>query len=386
LPQLARHDERISAHLDGIAVAGEMGIELCKLVLDPPSAGAMFAAAVGTIESRNAERLRGLLNLARAVHASRPGLASALGWVSASSLRGITKALLESPDPWWQELGVAACAMHRVDPGEMIGRAMTCPDESVRVRALRAAACLGRIDLRGACVDAMHAGSPALTLEAGRAALLLGERSTETDAMQRFATEPGRSGDIARALLLKLATAEQARALLKVLHGAPTHIRELIRAVGSAGDPQYVPWLIGQMEDPGLARIAGESFSLIAGLVIGQAGLERLRPEAFEAGPSDDPADDDVAIDEDDGLPWPDPAKIAAWWQVNSTRFAAGGRYFMGGPPTPTHCLSVLRHGSQRQRHHAAQYLCLLKPGTPLFNIAAPAWRQQRLLAQMSGS
>jgi hypothetical protein len=43
----------------------------------------------------------------------------------------------------------------------------------------------------------------------------------------------------------------------------------------------------------------------------------------------------------------------------------------------------LLKNGFQRQRMAAAIYLCLLKPGTPLFNCAAPAWRQQRLLAQM---
>ena len=47
-------------------------------------------------------------------------------------------------------------------------------------------------------------------------------------------------------------------------------------------------------------------------------------------------------------------------------------------------CVHVLKHGYQRQRILAAHYLCLLRPGTPLFNTSAPAWRQQRLLAQMS--
>jgi hypothetical protein len=43
----------------------------------------------------------------------------------------------------------------------------------------------------------------------------------------------------------------------------------------------------------------------------------------------------------------------------------------------------LLKNGFQRQRMAAAIYLCLLKPGTPLFNCAAPAWRQQRLLEKM---
>ncbi len=141
-----------------------------------------------------------------------------------------------------------------------------------------------------------------------------------------------------------------------------------------------MPWLIKQMEDLKLARLAGESFSYITGLDLAYLDLERKPPEGIELGPNDDPNDDDVAMDEDDSLPWPDAAKIADWWSANASRFVAGTRYFVGEPPTFAHCRQVLKTGFQRQRIAAATYLCLLTPGTALFNTAAPAWRQERLL------
>jgi hypothetical protein len=52
----------------------------------------------------------------------------------------------------------------------------------------------------------------------------------------------------------------------------------------------------------------------------------------------------------------------------------------VGGPVDEAHCLHVLRTGTQRQRALAAQQLCLLRPGEVLFPVAAPVWRQQRLL------
>jgi len=76
-------------------------------------------------------------------------------------------------------------------------------------------------------------------------------------------------------------------------------------------------------------------------------------------------------------------ARIKAWWAKNSARFQSGRRYFMGAPVTREHCIDVLKNGYQRQRILAAHYLCLLEPGTPLFNTSAPAWRQQRQLAAM---
>ena len=89
-------------------------------------------------------------------------------------------------------------------------------------------------------------------------------------------------------------------------------------------------------------------------------------------------------MDEDDGLPWPDQARIQAWWNQNGARFTTGVRYFMGSPPSRAHCVEVLKSGYQRQRIAAAYHLCLLNPGTPLFEWRAPAWRQQRELAQMA--
>jgi uncharacterized protein (TIGR02270 family) len=138
------------------------------------------------------------------------------------------------------------------------------------------------------------------------------------------------------------------------------------------------------MSDPALARLAGESFSMITGLDLAYLDLDRKPPEDFESGPNDNPDDDNVDMDSDDGLPWPDPEKIAAWWKANQHRFPAGQRFFMGQPPSMAHCLDVLKTGYQRQRMAAAIWRCILQPGTPLFPTDAPAWRQKRWLAQMS--
>jgi uncharacterized protein (TIGR02270 family) len=102
-----------------------------------------------------------------------------------------------------------------------------------------------------------------------------------------------------------------------------------------------------------------------------------------ELGPTDNPEDEEVGMDPDDSLPWPDPEKIQKWWDKHHNDFQPGVRYFMGKPPTWEHCLDVLKNGYQRQRIAAAEYLCLLRPGTPLFNTSAPAWRQKRWLDKM---
>src|SRR4029077_6214033 len=84
---------------------------------------------------------------------------------------------------------------------------------------------------------------------------------------------------------------------------------------GALGDPEIIPWLIDQMKVPALARAAGESFSLLTGVHIAYDKLEGPKPEGFEAGPTEDPEDEDVAMDPDDNLAWPDPASVKKWWE-----------------------------------------------------------------------
>jgi uncharacterized protein (TIGR02270 family) len=157
----------------------------------------------------------------------------------------------------------------------------------------------------------------------------------------------------------------------------------LIKGAGLIGDPTYVPWLMKHMADDKLARLAGESFSLITGADLALLDLERPPPEDLQSGPNDDPNDANVDMDQGDDLPWPDLERIERWWAQNSARFVAGQRYFVGAPVTREQGIEVLRTGYQRQRILAAQHLCLLEPGSVLFEWRAPAWRQSQVLAAL---
>jgi uncharacterized protein (TIGR02270 family) len=180
-------------------------------------------------------------------------------------------------------------------------------------------------------------------------------------------------------LLLRVLPSDPARELLRSLAQEGGDPQLLIDAVGAAGDVHYVPWLIQQMSQPAVARRAGESFAMLAGLDLAGLDLDRKPPEADSTPAEGDEAA--AALEEDLNLPWPDPERIEAWWQVNASRFQPGVRYFAGQAPTIASVTSELGDGFQRRRIAAAHYRCLLSPGTPRFNVAAPAWRQQRLLA-----
>ena len=383
LHHLRRLDDRLAAHLDGLAVAGEYGSSVCEAALETPGVGEVFAATVRAIEEKDERRLDKLFALVGAVPEAQPGLISALGWVSANYLQGTGAKLLSSTEPLRRLVGIAACAMHGVDPGTALTQSVTDPEPQLRARALGAAGELGRRDLLAACVSALQDKDPACRFWAAWSAVLLGDQHKAISALESFVLLPNPFRSRALRLLLKVLDLPSAQQLLKTIAQDPANKRLLIQGAGIAGDAQYLPWLIEQMADDPFARLVGESFSMITGLDLAYLDLERKPPENFEAGPTENPEDENVDMDPDDSLPWPDAAKIQAWWQANQAGFQQGVRYFMGEPLSVPHCRKVLREDYQRQRIAAAEYLCLLNPGTPLFNTRAPAWRQQRWLAKM---
>ena len=375
---LRRADDRLAAHLDGLAVAGDQAWPFCDAALETGAPGAVFTAAVRVIETRDAGRWNTLIGAATSSE-HRAAVMSALGWLDARQLQGLVVSLF-SGDPVRRSVGIAGCALHRVDPGPARVQWLRDTNALVRARALRAIGELGLQDDAADSLTALGDDDPECRFWAAWSATLLGNRGAAVDALLR---ETGVHRRRAFRLALQAGEPSSGHSVLQHLASDPAQVRWVIEGSGIVGDPSYVPWLLGHMQQEATARLAAEAFSTMTGLDVLE-GFETPRPRGYTDGPSDRADDEDVALDHDEGLPWPDVPKIEAWWQGNARRFQAGTRYFMGEPVNRPRCLDVLKSGYQRQRILAALYLCLLDPGTPLFNTSAPAWRQQRLLAQMS--
>lgn len=367
-------------------MAGDAGWGLLVEQLAYEEAGEVFAAAVIALESHDAGRIERVLEVAERVPETVPGFVSALGWVEKPKLQGTVNGFIRASSPFLRRLGIAACAVHRVDPQAALAEAIADPDPALRARALKAAGELGRADLletlRAHLADEDHG----CRFWAAWSAVLLSDRRQAPRTLLAIASDAG-SPCQERALRLvpRLLVADAAQGWFRQMAEDPARLRPLITAVGVHGDPYYVPWLIGQMATPAMARVAGEAFSMITGVDLAYADLEGEWPEGFAAGPTEEPEDEDVAMDPDEDLPWPAPALIERWWAENAVRFPAGQRFLCGQPISEAHCLEVLRTGYQRQRIAAALELALMRPDRPLFEWRAPAFRQQAVLKAGAG-
>jgi uncharacterized protein (TIGR02270 family) len=320
------------------------------------------------LEEADPRWLEPALKVAQSVPASRRGLFAAIGWTPIEALSVTVRRWLDAEDPLARLIGVVACSLHRVDPGPRLPRLLDDPDAAVRVRACRLVGEVGRADLR----ETVAGREDAAPWSAWAAALLGHGAAIEQTARQAAAHDPSLEL-AARRLELPAATA-----WIRALNGDPAQRRLVVRALGALGDPAAVPWLVARMTEPELARLAGESFTLITGADLENEKLEAASPGLAETGPSDDPAEEDVALDPDEDLPWPDPDKVAAWWQEHGGRFPRGARHLLGRPIDEEACAAAWRHGFQRQRRAAAYEEAVLRPGGPLRDWRARVVRARR--------
>ena len=380
---LRRLDDRLSAHFDGLALAGDEGWRCCEQALETPGGGELFMATVRALADRHRERFDKMCDLAVGGTAAHAGVVAALEWTTPQLLQGVVAALLSSDRAIRRHIGLAASAGHRVDPGQALTAALVAEDSMLRARALRAVGELGNRVHVPVCIQSCHDKDEGCRFSASWSAVLLGERQVALQALGDVAASVGAFAEQAFGLVLRVNGVGAGHEFLTTVREHADSERRVILGAGVVGDPKYVPWLIQRMEDPKTARLAAEAFVNVTGLKISQ-GFDTARPAAVEISPSDEIDGPSGALDPDEGLPWPDVQKIAGWWEAERSNFRQSERYFLGESVTVQHCLEVLKTGSQRHRRAAAEYLCLLSPGMSLFNTGAPAWRQQRLLAHMT--
>jgi len=381
LIDLAKLDDRVEAHLDGLRLAGESGWEIAKsALLDLGEPGEVFTAAVLALESGAVDRVQTVWDAGTAKPEAPRGLISALAWVPYERVAPYIKSLLTAESPVLRRVGLAASARHRQNPGQALLAAFGSDDPLLGTQALRAAGELGLVDLHLSVRANLKAPEPPRRFWAAWSTVLLTGHRDGVAALQAIAETGGPFAERAAALAMRKLALPEARLWHKRLTQEPQRLRATIAGVGALGDPGAVPWLIEQMKAPALARIVGEAFCMITGADIAHDNLEGQKPEGFESGPTEDPADEDVAMDPDENLPWPDPQRVQKWWSERRGNFAKDTRHLLGRPITAESLQIALRQGYQRLRHAAAIELALLQPGKPLFEVRAPGPRQQALL------
>jgi len=381
LKDLAKLDNRVEAHIDGLRVAGDDGWNICKEALAWKEEGELFTAAVLAFESGNDDRIQEVLKAGTAEPGLSRGIISALGWLDYSISQNHIQTLLDSESPDLRLIGIAASAVHRKDPGKYLSDAIADGDPRLKDRALRAAGELGRKDLLPFISTLINDKDDNCRFWASWSAAVLGDVSAVSALKDQISSKlPQKQAEDAVKLALRQMDISSALSWQKELSQNPRTLRLSLTGAGVMGDPALIPFMIEYMKAPEQARVAGEAFTMITGADLAFLDLEGEKPEGFEPGPTENPEDEDVAMDPDEDLPWPNHELVLGWWNRNRNQFNNGNRYLTGKQITAEHLQQVLRSGRQRQRAAAALELVIMRPGQPLFEVRAQGIRQQKIL------
>lgn len=379
LDDLAKLDNRVEAHIDGLRIAGDEGWEICKDALSWEEAGEVFTAAVLAFESGDNDRIQAVLEVGCESQEVSRGIVSALGWLSYQQAESHIKNLLNEQSPILRCIGIAASAIHRQYPGPLLSDALLDTDLLLKARALKAIGELGRKDLVSIVKRELQAEDERCRFYAAWSCALIGENSS-VSVLRDQAKGNGHHAEQSCDIALRTMNLREAHLWQAELAGQNETQRVAVIGAGVIGDPVSIPWLIEMMKVPEISRVAGESFTMITGVDIAYEDLEGEWPEGFETGPNESSEDEDVEMDPDEDLPWPEPELIQNWWKKNKDNFKNGTRYLLGTFINKEGLQQALRKGMQRQRAAAALELSLMQATQPLFEVRAPGFFQKRLL------
>jgi len=372
-------DNRLDANLDGLLLARDTAWNLCANLLEREGLAGIFTAAIVAFSSGNEEWRRRVIDVGISNDLAR-GLISALGWLDFQHAEVQVDRLLTEKASELRLIGIAGAAVHRRCPPQVVLEGISHADPLLKSRALRAAGELAMRDLVPFANRCLDSDEDSVRFSAAWSCALL-DRCPNAITALRSVTESGSLfQDEALDVALRCTEVTAAKEWQQTLSRSRGHLRLAVTAAGVIGDSELMPWLIEQMSQPVSARIAGEAFTMITGVDLAFASLQGEKPVGFDPGPDENPEDENVEMDPDDNLPWPDPELIAKWWGQHHGEFQRGIRYLLGNPISVDWCQQILRKGRQRQRAAAALELAIRQPGQPLFNVAAPGFRQQKIL------
>lgn len=369
-------EHRIDAQLDGLMTALEDAWDICLEALKLEEPGEVFTSTVIAFRSHDMAKIQKAVEVGLSNDEAVKGLISALGWLPGKLVHPWIKRFFSSKDLDHKYLALAACSVRQENPAQhlnqMLGRDDCKEHEKLYVRALRLIGEFKRQDLMQVLSEAAKSDSENIQFWSAWSAILLGDRAA-VDQLEPFIFKNGPNQVKAIDIAFRVLPMEQARNWITRLVEDKQQIRAAVKATGVLGDPHAVNWLIGNMQDIEIAKISAEAFSFITGIDLEQNQLVLENPPGIAPQPNDDVEDNDVSLDEDEDLPWPEVEKISKIWINEGKNFVSGQRYFLGQAIRPEFLNDKLTNAYQRQRHAAALELSLLDSTIPLQNTRARA-------------
>ena len=324
---------RLAGHLDALVMGREAGVELALETLAIAAEfGEVFTAFHVCLHARPGPALADIAPPEALIWDQVAAMGAAAAWCAPDRLAARMRDWIGGLDPMATWIALDVCGLRRVDPKGHLRPLLSHRDPRVAARAMQLAGELGRADLVADLVRLAEGSDPTLRFWAAWAAALLGDRKAAPAILSTLitpATPAAQARMVAELLPLVLDERASRTAIARLMSDRLTE-RWGILATGTLGAADTLDWLLRQMAEPTLSRIAGAAFCRITGARLGAESLELAE---FP----DDPDDPVVAACPQESfieakLYWPDPDKLSGWLAANRARFVPQTRYLLGLP------------------------------------------------------
>ncbi len=366
-------ENRIEAQLNGLLTAIDDAWQACLVALELEEPGEVFTATIVAFRSHDMEKIQQAVHAGLSNKEAEKGLISALGWLPEKLIHPWLKKFFTSKDLNHKYLALCACSVRRENPVDYLNRMLDRDDckQNIKLyaRALRLIGEIRRQDLMPYLAEASNHEDQDVKFWAIWSAILLGQHQQVTQ-LEPFVLNANPNQLHAINIAFRVLPIETAREWISKLSNDQTQTRIVIQATGILGDPHAVNWLILKMKEIANSRLAAQSFTYITGLNLIENNLTgEDHKHLMEQ--NNNLEEDDINLDEDENLSWPDYDKVSALWMNSGSRFITGQRYFLGQNISEQHLQHTIYHGNLRQKHAAALELALTHTEQPLQNTRA---------------
>jgi uncharacterized protein (TIGR02270 family) len=403
LSELPRFEERLVAHLDGLALAGRPGRErLLRAIATPDATDAVQVTVAGLCLLRSSQAFDLLI----------PVLGHPDARVRGAALRAYQLAAGDGVDRWL--LGQVAKANDSKTAAslfELMARRCLAPPVPLKALAsddpaLRAAAAgvavFGERHLYKTALEQLTSDEDSNVRRAALLTSLTWQTTGALGALEQLAFE--QADPTLLALFASLVARAQHAPLVSAL-SEPKLRRPCLYALGFAGDAQHIPLLLEYLQgkDALDAKLAAQSLSLITGIDLHANAHVLARHTARPAGklvPAEQDPEARAALpplEEDDlsanlvpaaeaQLPTPHPEGIDAWLRQEAPRFSAPVRFLLGAPYCSTSLAIALERAPLALRHDLALACAIRSQGQARIDTRNFAARQRAQMENLSVS
>ena len=351
--ELAELEERAEAHLDGLRLAEQHGVDVARPHLKGEFKSGATAATFVLMETGEADLAQEVIDvLASAEPPARDGIRIGLRYSRIDAIEAQLRALAQSAAPGVRAAAADVLAFHR-RPIPDLKEVLLEDDDEIHAIVLGA---LGRVG-QPLEVPVFEFGLRSASTAVRRAALEAAARSgmPGLEGLSRAAaTRPEAPDPEALAFLGVLGRPESLPILLAAL-ARPELAAGAIRGLGSLGRVEAIPQLIDAMKNAATARAAGAAFKRITGA----EDIAGPRPPVRLA------AEDAIEDEFVDDTPPPNAETAMRWWQSKKTAFAVGMRWQGGAAAGAGISLESRRDHSLISGHASGAIDCEARVVTP---------------------